>query len=935
MQTSLARRHRRRRNGLGQRPSSGGRAVAGLAIAIPLFLFASFLVAGVVGFVGVVSAYTYYSRGLPDPAEVFGGLDFYEETRIFDRTGEVRLATFARERRDVVTFEEIPPVVIDATTAIEDRTFWENPGFDPLAIASAAVDTLAGEPRGASTITQQLVRNRLLPDWAFDTTFERKVREIIQSIRLTQAFPGDDGKRDIITAYLNDNFYGNNSYGIAAAVRGYWGIPLEEVSLAQAAILAGIPRAPSRFDLLRNAVEEELPDGTTRLVVPADSPIVQRRNWILELMRTRSVLTAGQFTDEDFDQAIEEPVVLTPPPPQRIRAPHFVLRVREQLGSILCGPEAADNCPLVDTGGYRVVTTLDWEMQRMAERWTQAAARAPQVSDTQAVVERLGLPYERWIRNLRGVGLHNAALAAVDYRTGEVLAYQGSAGFYSRGNPQFQPQFDVLEDGWRQPGSAFKPISYLVGIDDRTLTAASLIMDVGTDFGGDWAPVNADRLERGPLRLRQALDVSLNIPAVKAAIRVGPDRVFQRSEDMGIRFQAATNPGGASIAIGTVEVKMIDLISAYGAIANGGVLMPRTTILEVRTADGEKIWPLEDAEPQGRRVVSPQAAFIMTDMLDSITNPAENPFWGRRAIMDGRTRRPAGLKTGTTDFIQDVTAVGFLAPPEDPDAPALVVGAWMGNSDFSPPTGPVMALESAASLWQSFLVQASEGTPIATFPRPAGVVQADVDAFSGLLPGPFTTHTVQEWFIEGTVPTQVDDTKIPLEIDSATGYLWQEGCAGPMVVEGFLDLSRVESAHPRWAEANRDWLARAREGPGVAGGPRQTRTSFFFQTGGWMPFGRTWGAPFPPTEVCVIPEPTPSPPPLEESPPPFWPPDGPPPIWPPPTDDPPPPVDELPPAGDVPPAADAPPAELAPAELAQPLPPVLTPPPPGNGYGNG
>jgi hypothetical protein len=145
-----------------------------------------------------------------------------------------------------------------------------------------------------------------------------------------------------------------------------------------------------------------------------------------------------------------------------------------------------------------------------------------------------------------------------------------------------------------------------------------------------------------------------------------------------------------------------------------------------------------------------------------------------------------------------------------------------------------------------------------------------------------------------------------------------------MVVEGFLDLSRVESGHPRWAEANRDWITRAQEGPGVAGGPERTRTSFFFQTGGWMPFGATWGAPFPPTEVCVIPEPTPSPPPLEESPPPIWPPDGPPPIWPPPTDEPPPPIDELPPTGEVPPA------EMAPAELAPP-----SPPPPQNGYGGG
>jgi membrane peptidoglycan carboxypeptidase len=506
----------------------------------------------------------------------------------------------------------------------------------------------------------------------------------------------------------------------------------------------------------------------------------------------------------------------------------------------------------------------------MAEKWTEAGARAPNQKDPAAYLERLGVRYEQWIKNMRGKGVHNAALAAIDYRTGQVYAYTGSAGFYLKGNRKFQPQYDVLEDGWRQPGSAFKPINYAIGIEDRTLTAASLFMDVVTDFGGDWTPVDADRLERGPLRLRQALQVSLNIPAIKAAIRVGPDRVFERSKDFGIRFQAASNPGGASIAIGTVEVHMIDLISAYGAIANGGVLVPRTTILEVRNASGERIWPLADTPPAGKQVISAQAAFVVTDILASNTDPAQNPFWSKRAIYDGKQRRPAALKTGTTDATIDLTAVGFLAPPEDPAAPALVVGAWMGNSDNSAPPEGVVALESAASLWQSFLTQASRGTPIATFPRPPGVVQATIDAFSGMKPGPFTTRTVKEWFIEDTVPREIDNTKVGLEIDSATGKLWQEGCAGPMEVQGFLDLSRVESEFPAWGRYNRGWIARASRGSGVAGGPERTRTTYFYQSGGWTPFGGTWGAPFAPTEICEIPEPTPLPtdlfPPLEPTP---------------------------------------------------------------------
>jgi penicillin-binding protein 1A len=861
MQTSLARRQRRR-NGSGRR-STGDPNVARIAIALPVFLFLSFLVAGMVGFAGAVAAFSYYSQGLPDPREVFSNLQFNEATRILDRTGKVQLASFAREQRDVVSFDQIPPAVIDATTSTEDKTFWENAGFDPAGMISAALDTLTGNSRGASTITQQLVRARLLPAAAFTgTSYERKIREIIQSVRLTQEFPGIEGKREIITAYLNQNFYGNNSYGVAAAARGYWGITdLSKLTLAQAAILAAIPQSPTDFDLVRNAVAQTGADGKTILVVPPDSPIVQRRNYILGLMRTRSVLTASTYTAADYDAAMQEPVVVAPPSNQRWLAPQFVLQVRHQLGEILCSAALADNCPTIDTGGYTVVTTLDWRMQRLAEKWTQAGARGPNASDPAAYLKALGIPYQAWIKNLVGKGVGNAALAAIDYRTGQVYAYTGSAGFYLPGNKQFQPQFDVLENGWRQPGSAFKPINYLVGLDDHTLTAASMFMDVVTDFGGGYTPTDADLLERGPVRLRDAIHVSINIPAIKAAIETGPERVFERSKDFGLRFQSDTFTAGSSIGIGTLEVHMIDLVSAYGAIANAGVLMPRTMILEVRNPAGERIWPTAAAQPQGKVAVSPQAAFIMTDILAGNTDPAQNPFWSKRAIYDGGTRRPATLKTGTTNDTKDLTAMGFLAPPADPQAPAFVVGAWMGNSDNSAPPSGVVSLESAASLWQSFLTAATKGQPIADFQQPPGVVQASVDAFSGMLPGPFSDKTVKEWFIDGTVPTQVDNTKVGVEVDSATGKLWQEGCLGPMEVQGFLDLSSVEADFPAWKPFTDGWIARAQKGPGVAGGPEKTRTSYFYENGVWTPYGESWGAPFPPTETCdiVVPSPEPSP----------------------------------------------------------------------------
>ncbi|HWP63410.1 MAG TPA: transglycosylase domain-containing protein [Candidatus Binatia bacterium] len=875
MNTSLARRQRQRRLGNGRRPSTGRRAAVTVAIAFPLFLFGSFLVVGLVGLAGIVLAYNQYAQGLPDPRTVFENLTFDQQTIVYDRTGTVELARLGSARRELVTFDELPPELVDATTAIEDKTFWENVGFDPLGFVSAALDTLAGRERGGSTITQQLVRARLLPKEAFEgSIYERKIREIIQSIRLTQEYPGIEGKQEIITAYLNQNFYGNQSYGVKAAARGYWNKDLSELTLAEMALLAAIPQSPTTFDLIRNAVEEctvEVAEGDTcpadkvRLVVPPDREVVVRRNHILELMKTRSVLSGSRHTVADYEKAKREPVVLTPPPTPRWIAPHFVWQVRRQLGTILCGAAQADSCERVDTGGFRVVTTLDVTMQQTAEKWVYVAARAPQARNPDAILERYRIPKGdwAWIKALKGRNIHNAAAGIMDARTGEILAYVGSAGYYETGNERFQPQFDVLGDGMRQPGSAIKPIHYAIGIDDRVLTAASLFMEVVTNFAPPnqkpYYPTQADGYERGPVRLRSALQFSLNIPAIKAGIIMGLDHLFARDKDFGLRYAPNAIPV-VSMSIGTIEVRPIDMLTAYATLANGGVRMPQQYIREVTDGSGNRVWPEGDAPPKGERVVSPQAAYIITDILAGNTDPSVNPYWGEWRIIDGKTRREAAYKTGTTQDNRDVAAYGYLAPPEDPKAPQLVVGVWMGNSNNEPNKGS-LSLDSSAPLWSRIMTEVSKGLPFARFrdSRPSGIVTAKIDAHSGLLPGPFTTRTIDEIFIQGTVPTKVDDTKVALEIDSATGLLWQEGCAGPPVTQGFLDLSRVEANFPEWQKANNAWIERARRGVGVAGGPRRTRTMYFYNRA-FAPFGRTWGAPFAPTETCTpLPSPSPSP----------------------------------------------------------------------------
>jgi membrane peptidoglycan carboxypeptidase len=863
MQTALQRRQRHRRNGAARRGRGGG-AGRRAALAIPVVLFASFLVLGSVGFVGSVAAYAHYANGLPDPAEAFSDLSFDEPTLVFDRSGQTQLASFGDLNRSLVGFADIPPELIDATTAIEDKDFWKNPGFDVGGFLSATVDTLMGHPRGGSTITQQLVRARLLPPSTGGSVYDRKIREIIQSIRLTQAFPGEEGKQQIITAYLNQNFYGNQSYGVKAAAEGYFAKGLADLTLAQDALIAAIPKSPTQYDLVRNAINQctvtpaegqDCPAGKSQLVVPDTSPVVQRRNNVLELMKTRSTLSGSKHTVDEYDAAMHEPVVLASQAQLLWKAPQFVWQVRQQVSGIICGTETTQGCEKLDTGGYHITTTLDWKMQQTVEKWLYVAARTTHLKDPKSVWTQLKIPKSDWpwLQNLKDKRIFNDAGGVLDYRTGQLLAVGGSAGYYLTGNDQFQPQYDVFDDGYRQPGSAIKPLNYITGIDDHTLTAATMFMHVVTDFGSKgkpFTPGEDDSLERGPVRLRSALQFSFNIASIKAGIEVGLAHEFDHFQDFGLEFLPGTSPV-VSQSIGTLETHPAELLSAYGAIANGGVLMPRTTILQITDKDNNVVYPAEGSQPpQGKRVNSPQAAYIITNILNGNTIKSVNPPWAKWQIIEkGKGRRPAAYKTGTTDDNKDVAAYGFLAPPKDPAAPALAVGVWMGNSD-STPNNKTLSLASSAPLWSRILTEISQGLPIIDFKQPDGIVSAKVDAFSGLLPGPYTVATVNELFIKGTVPNRQDDLHSLVDIDQATGLLWADGCTGPMVQQPFLDFSNAETAHPEWQPYTQGWALRAAKGPGVAGGPRNDRTSYFYNFS-FHPFGATWGGKFAPTQTCT------------------------------------------------------------------------------------
>jgi len=832
-----------------RRPVEPRRTTAGW-LAIIVFAFLAGI--GLITAFAVISVFAALSSNLPDPVKGLADLSLPEETVILDRTGKTELARFGEFKREVVTFKEIPPLVLDATTAIEDKTFWENAGFDPVAIFAAGLDSLRGSGRGASTITQQLTRARLLdPELVQDQdrTVERKLKEILQSIRLTQAFPGEEGKKQIITAYLNLNYYGNQTYGVKAAARGYFGKALADLTPGEAAIIAALPQSPSNYDLVRNAVEhcdETPPEGdpcpaaASHLIVPPDTKIARRRDAVLTLLADgRTPMSKDEFSPADFEAEEGKELELARQATPRWLAPHFVWAVRDELALRLCGT-GTSTCEQLDAGGMRVTTTLDLRLQKIAEKWIKVATIVPHRANAEAAAKALGFDkYQPWMRNLEDKNVRNGALVAIDYQTGEVISYVGSAEYYaSQSRAEFQPQYDVVGQGFRQPGSAFKPFNYAIGIDEHTFDAGDMLMDVATDFGGGYSPTDADNRERGPVRVRTALQFSLNIPAVRAMALNQPDHVFARVKDFGMTFQSDTTDAGLALALGVAETRPIDLVTAYGTLANGGVRPERTSILSVTDRAGTEL--LKPDEKQPVQVITPQAAWIVTDILNGNTIRRVNPFWGRFAITGpDAERRPATLETGTNNDAKDLNAYGYIPPPTDEGraagAYALAIGAWNGNSDNTP-VGEVFSIDVSTYVWQGFMQEASRKWPITRFERPAeGLTRVKIDAFTGMLPAS-GSETVDEWFITGTEPQS----------------------ALPKEVCGSAAVAAVGHEHkfPNWIAADEDWIRRAQRGPGVAGGPDRTRTAYFYN-GSFMPYGRTWG-PFVTGQGCGSPAPSPS-----------------------------------------------------------------------------
>jgi membrane peptidoglycan carboxypeptidase len=704
--------HALRRGTYRSKRRRGGGALSGWRLALPSGLVALIVGTGALLLLGAGAGLAFFTADLPS-AQDLAKEPLAQSTKVYDRTGTELLYQFSEENREVVSYAEIPQILIDATVAAEDKSFFTNPGVDILGIMRAAFADVTNQSSGqggASTITQQLVKRRIVGD---EVSLRRKIREAILAIEVTNTY----SKEQILELYFNQIYYGNQAYGVKAAAQTYFGkSDLSKLTLAEAALLAGLPQSPSILD----PTQAENADRAQ-----------ERRLYVLNQM-----VDTSKITQEEADAANAQEIKVVGPPVATIKAPHFVFQVRNQLAAILGGDEAA-----VSRGGFRVTTTLDMKKQEIGERQVR-----------------------EWVEFLHDSNVWNAALVSVDPRTGEILTYVGSVDYNNRDDPRVQGQFDVAGIGLRQPGSSFKTFNYVTALK-KGATAATVVVDARTDFDGradptrmnpaacGYCPENADLQYHGPVTMRQAVRESRNVPAVRFLAEFsGIEGTIQTAREMGITTEIDPTKIGLSLTLGAKEVHLVDMTSAYGVLANMGMRVTPTYILKVEDPRGKVIWEHKDYEQ--KRVLDAGIAWIMTDILKDTTQPARDFIFGQWTNIG----RAAALKTGTTDNLKDVYSVGYV--------PTLVTGVWMGNSNGDPMSSKNFnSAMGPGQLWRDYMKEALADTPASDWPRPANVVSGTVvsapGAFggygSGLAPSALSPFSSTEWFIKGTEPAKADD----------------------------------------------------------------------------------------------------------------------------------------------------------------------------------
>ncbi|MDO8430003.1 MAG: transglycosylase domain-containing protein [bacterium] len=627
-----------------------------------------------------MAAFAFILNDLPNP-EQFETRQVIQSTKLYDRTGKVLLYEIhGEEKRTIIPFEEIPNSVKNATVAIEDSNFYKNPGFDWKAIARALLVNLglregyAGQ--GGSTITQQLAKNAFLSS---EKTLIRKIKELVVSIELE----GRYSKDEILNLYLNQIPYGGNAYGIEAASQTFFGKTAKDLNLAESALLASLPRATSYYSPWGKHLDE----------------VIKRKNSVLEKMSELGYITQKEKT------SAKEHVFEFVPQSTGIKAPHFVLEIQDYLNKKY-GEQ------FIQDSGLRVVTTLDWDLQQIAEKTVLDGAN----------------------RNRDLYKGYNSALIAQDANTGQILSLVGSKDYFGIPEPencvpgencQFEGNFDVATQGLRQPGSAMKPLAYVAAFE-KGYTPDTVLFDLPTEFAANnpncpltvnfsnedkdcFHPQNFDERFRGPVKIRTALAQSINIPAVKTLYLAGIDNVLKTAKDFGISTLTERSRYGLSLVLGGGEITLKDLVGAYSVFAQEGIKRAQVMILKI-TDSKENI--LEEYKDSGSPVIDPQYPRMINDILTDTDERAG--LFSSSLPLTIFPGHQVALKTGTTNDYRDAWAIGYT--------PDLVVGVWSGNNNNSSMQRQGSSILAAVPIWSAFTKEALKNRPLISFNKPDPII---------------------------------------------------------------------------------------------------------------------------------------------------------------------------------------------------------------------
>jgi penicillin-binding protein 1A len=678
----------------------------------PFLLAATFAVMFLGGF--AYASWTLVCRGsaCPDPRQL-DAFQPHQTSKLYADDGRF-VAELGLERRTLVPLSEIPKTVQEAFVITEDKRFYEHHGIDWIRVFGAAVHNVGAGAyaQGFSTLTMQLARNIFSEKISREKTLTRKIKEAKVAREIERLYP----KSKILELYLNQIYLGNGAYGVETASQRYFGKSVRDLNLAEAATLAGLPKAPERYNPRR------FPDRA-----------IQRRNTIIELMRRADVVSA-----EDAQLARAYPLHLARKEESGELAPYFVEWVRRQLEDQF-GEK-------VYTDGLKVYTTLDVDLQSAAERNLEKQLRAIEGGKYGTFKHTTFEQYTARSASGQSDAANSpylqGAFVAVDPRTGAVRALVGGRDFDDS-------KFDRATQALRQPGSTFKPVVYATAVHNGLPT--SYLLDdsplvVPQPNGTEWTPQNYDLKFEGIMPMRRALYRSRNLATIRLGIQLGEQNVIAMARQLGITTPIPPYP---SIHIGSADVYPLEMISAYTTFATLGVRATPFGITRVEDASGHVIF---QANPQRYVVLSPEEAWLMVDMMkDVVRRGTAATIWASGFHV------PAGGKTGTTNDYSDVWFIGFT--------PDLVAGVWMGFDRPQKIMSDAQGGRLAAPAWLGFMNEVYSRRPDPPdWPRPEDIIARDIDWTTGLLRNPFCpdSDVITEYFIPGTEPTRECDVHSPL-----------------------------------------------------------------------------------------------------------------------------------------------------------------------------